>query len=235
MTSLNHQIRIRSSYTRSINLQRDSDNLDLINSYLLTSKAIQALEQIAEGLTHESKERSLALIGPYGSGKSAFALYLSALLGTQEGTARQVALAKLKSCAPHLFSLFKRALAGQRGYLRVAINGITASLTRQILDALALAAERESLDRALVKKIRAAAKSLISMNQVLSLVGQVQDMWADVGGNGVLIEIDELGKFLEYESYHPQHSEIHLLQLLAEHAQQGHAAPLYLVVMPRLR
>jgi len=45
MTSLNHQIRIRSSYTRSINLQRDSDNLDLINSYLLTSKAIQARTQ----------------------------------------------------------------------------------------------------------------------------------------------------------------------------------------------
>jgi hypothetical protein len=231
MTSLNHQIRIRSSYTRSINLQRDSDNLDLINAYLPTSKSIQALEQIAEGLTHESKERSLALIGPYGSGKSAFALYLSALLGTQKDTARKVALTKLEECAPHLSPLFNRAIGGQRGYLHVAVNGIPASLTRQILDALALAAKRENLDQVLVKKIYAAAKSTTSMNQVLQIVSHVQDVWASVGGSGVLIEVDELGKFLEYESYNPQHSEIHLLQLLAEHAQKGHVAPLHLVVI----
>jgi hypothetical protein len=47
----------------------------------------------------------------------------------------------------------------------------------------------------------------------------------------LLIEIDELGKFLEYESYHPQHREIHLLQLLAEKASEPNPVPLHLIVM----
>jgi hypothetical protein len=59
----------------------------------------------------------------------------------------------------------------------------------------------------------------------------VQEAWATAGGAGLLIEIDELGKFLEYESYHPQHREIHLLQLLAEKAAEAHPVPLHLMVM----
>ena len=55
--------------------------------------------------------------------------------------------------------------------------------------------------------------------------------WAVLDGSGVLLEIDELGKFLEYEAYHPQSREIHLLQLLAEHAHQGCDAPLHIMVM----
>jgi hypothetical protein len=230
MTNLHNQIRIRSSYTRSINLQRDCNNLELINSYLPTSKAIQVLEQIAGGLNQKPNERSFALIGPYGSGKSAFALFLSALLGVEEEL-RNVALAKLKFSAPHIYPIYEKAIDKKSGYLRVAINGVPASLSRQILESLAFAVERENLNQGLVRRIRAATKSGISMDQVLLLVAEVQNIWAGKGGNGVLIEIDELGKFLEYETYHPQHSEIHLLQLLAEHAQRSHVAPLYLIVM----
>ena len=84
MGSLNQFIRIRADYTRSINLQRDMGNLALVQAYLPTAKALQALELVANGLNQDSAERSLALIGPYGSGKSAFALFLSALLADQE-------------------------------------------------------------------------------------------------------------------------------------------------------
>ncbi|MDD5037278.1 MAG: hypothetical protein PHE55_21335, partial [Methylococcaceae bacterium] len=87
------------------------------------------------------------------------------------------------------------------------------------------------LDSALVGNIRSAAYPGAEMDRVLTLFRQVQSAWADAGGCGVLVEIDELGKFLEYESYHPQHREIHLLQLLAEHSQVANRAPLHLVVM----
>ncbi len=231
MASLNHQIHIRSTYTRSINLQRDSDNLELIQAYVLTSKAIQALERIAEGFTSVAHERSLALIGPYGSGKSAFALFLSVLLNAGKCAAHRVALTKLQISAPHLFPVFQKTLVGRRGFLRVVINGIPTSLKQQVMSALALAVEREKINPRLVAKIRAAVLADAAMDKLILLFGDVQNAWALIGGSGVLLEIDELGKFLEYESYHPQHSEIHLLQLLAEHAQQAHAAPLHLVVM----
>jgi hypothetical protein len=230
MTHLNQQIRIRTSYTRSINLHRDGNNSELINSYLPTSKAIQVLEQMAVGLDKKANERSFALVGPYGSGKSAFALFLSALLG-QEGEARRLALSKLKDSAPHLYGTYKKATDKGPGYLRIVVNGIPASLSRQLLEGLAYAIEHENLDKALVRRIRAASKSGISLNQVLALIVEVQSLWASHSGSGLLIEIDELGKILEYETYHPQYSEIHLLQLLAEHAQKAHQAPLHLLVM----
>ncbi len=118
-----------------------------------------------------------------------------------------------------------------RGFLRIQINGIPDSLVRQLMLALAEAAKRSALTSPLIKLIRAAAVAGTPMDHVLDLIGRVQDAWADMGGAGLLIEIDELGKFLEYESYHPQHREIHLLQLLAEKAAEANRAPLHLVVM----
>jgi hypothetical protein len=83
----------------------------------------------------------------------------------------------------------------------------------------------------ILKQIQEATETRPSMDAVIKLFEKVQDAWADKGGNGVLLVIDELGKFLEYESFHPQHREMHLLQLLAEHAHKGHQAPLHVLVM----
>jgi hypothetical protein len=231
MSDLAQSIRIKTAYTRSINLTRDSETLELVRAYLPTSRAIQALAHIARGLHQETYGRALALIGPYGSGKSAFALFLGALLAPEQDEARQTATNILDAADSVLAHRFTQVLADQRGFLRVQVNGIPDSLVRQLLAALAVAVEKSRLPGALVEEIRAAAWPGTTMDRVLTLFGRVQTAWADQGGCGVLVEIDELGKFLEYESYHPQYREIHLLQLLAEHAQQAHRAPLHLVVM----
>jgi hypothetical protein len=228
---LKQSIRIQSTFSRSINLTRDSESLDLVRSYLPTSRALEALRQIAEGLSNEPASRALALIGPYGSGKSAFGLFLGALLSVSKSELHQVALTTLQASAPVLAAHFGRALSAPKGFLRIRINGIPDSLTRQLMLALAGAVERSGLASALVNRIRAVAQAGIPMDQILALIDTVQKAWAKVGGAGLLIEIDELGKFLEYESYHPQHREIHLLQLLAEKAAEAHLAPLHLIVM----
>jgi hypothetical protein len=74
-------IEIGAGFTRSVNLERDRDTLELLRTYVPTSRAIAALEQLAEGLDGEPSARALALIGPFGAGKSAFALFAGALLG----------------------------------------------------------------------------------------------------------------------------------------------------------
>jgi len=43
-------VSIQGVYTRSINLLRDSDNLELLQAYLPTSKALQTLEQFTQSL-----------------------------------------------------------------------------------------------------------------------------------------------------------------------------------------
>lgn len=229
--SLEQRIHIRATYTRAINLARDADNPELVRAYLPTSRAILALNLVAGGLRQGPCERALALIGPYGSGKSAFGLFLGALLAPEPEDTHRAAAALLETADAALARHFARALHGGRGFLRVQVNGIPDSLVRQLLQALATAVKTSRLDAALAGEIRAAARPGTPLDDVLLLFKRVQMAWADAKGCGVLVEIDELGKFLEYESYHPQHREIHLLQLLAEHAGREHGAPLHLVVM----
>ena len=231
MGSLTHQIGIKTAYTRSINLVRVGETIELVSAYLPTTRALQALNHVAEGLHQQAAGRALALVGPYGAGKSAFALFLGALLSPAPDEFRQTATAILSKDDASLARRFTEVLDGRPGFLRVQVNGIPDSLIRQLLLALAAACEKCGLDGTLVSHIRSAAYPGAEMDRVLALFRQVQKTWADAGGCGVLVEIDELGKFLEYESYHPQHREIHLLQLLAEHAQVANRAPLHIVVM----
>jgi len=259
MSNTKKTVSIQGVYTRSINLLRDGDNLELLQAYLPTSKALQTLEQFTQSLTLKAAddgmdvggipseaqgatqgavaERSFALIGPYGAGKSAFALFLSALLSSEDSQAHTLTVNKLNDLSPALARTFQQAIRGKRGFLRITVNGIPDSLIRQLLHALSLAVSQAGFSEPLIKSIQEASVSIhgpgatTTMDKVLALIESTQDEWATQGGNGVLIVIDELGKFLEYESYHPQHREIHLLQLLAEHALQNHAAPLHVVVM----
>lgn len=229
--TLDREIRIRAAFSRSINLSRDGHSVELLRTYVPTSRAIVALEQIADGISPEPVNRALALIGPYGSGKSAFALFLGALLSKRDSTAHHTAFETLHRVRPQLADRLHSAIRDPQGFLRVQINGIPDSLVRQLMLALSTAAEQGSLAATLVKRIRGVARPGTRMDCVLDLIAEVQAAWAKAGGAGVLIEIDELGKFLEYESYHPQHREIHLLQLLAEKAGEGGHVPLHLVVM----
>ena len=229
------QVRIRTVFSRSINLARDSESPDLARSYVPTSRAIQALEQVVAGLAPGPGSRALALIGPYGAGKSAFGQFLGALLSPPDGLLRQAALGTLARADPQLASQVRDALSARGGLLRVPINGIPDSLVRQLMLALAAAAERNGIKDTLVNRVRGTARPGAGMHAVLDCIVQVRDAWSAIGGGGLLIEIDELGKFLEYESYHPEHRELHLLQLLAEQvsdpAPVAHPAPLLLVVM----
>jgi hypothetical protein len=228
---LSQCIQLQRAFSRSINLTRDSETLDPIHHYQPTSRALEALRQILPGLTSEASQRALALIGPYGAGKSAFALFLGALLGARDSAARHVAHAILKRADAALADGLHHRVSAPRGFLRVQINGLPDSLSRQLLLALASSVEREGLPGTWVKRLHGAIRAGAPMDQILKRISEIQTAWAESGGAGVLIEIDELGKFLEYESHHPQQREIHLLQLLAERAAEAHAAPLYLVVM----
>jgi hypothetical protein len=78
--SLAKYIQVSTSYTRSINIERDLVSSEGGRPYIPTSRALQTLGRIAETLHENPAQRAWALIGPYGSGKSAFGLFLSNLL-----------------------------------------------------------------------------------------------------------------------------------------------------------
>jgi hypothetical protein len=125
---LSQSVRIRAGFSRSINLVRDQDSVELLRTYVPTSRAIAALEQLVGALVQGSVGRALALIGPYGAGKSAFGLFAGALLSAPAGQPHQSAIKTLQRFAPALAQRVRDALGPTAGMLRVQINGIPEGL-----------------------------------------------------------------------------------------------------------
>ena len=53
----------------------------------------------------------------------------------------------------------------------------------------------------------------------------------ETGGAGLILVVDELGKFLEYAAQHPSRGDMFVLQSLAEFAARSEEAPLLLLTM----
>jgi hypothetical protein len=82
-------------------------------------------------------------------------------------------------------------------------------------------------------RVRAGAgRSDISDDEVLALLLEANEkLLRDKKANGLLLLLDELGKFLEYAAHNPKGQDIFLLQRLAELACRPASAPLFVVGM----
>ena len=237
--SLIDKISVNTHYTRSINLERDADSQAVVEAYIPTSRALRTLERVAEALKADESPRAWSLVGPYGSGKSAFAVFLAHLLGASSDAATQAAKATLKrNDQVDLRNKFTSVTRGSEGYCTVLMTGSPESLGRRLVHALAdkseeIWAARRGPRKAIVTKLSALAeqKEQPATTDILACIKELQDALAGIGYSGLFIVIDELGKFLEYEARHYGANDIFLLQSLAEHALAPHEAKLAMVVM----
>ena len=235
--NISDKVCLNTYYTRSVNLERDADTEDVVEAYIPTSRALKTLDRMADTLPATAIPRAWALVGPYGSGKSSFAIFLSHLLGDPEASATEAAQCILRLSSKSLASRFTSATQGTQGHCSVLLTGSPEPLARRLTSALAEAAEqywacRRGRSPAIVKKLATAAECTeLNTSDLLKLVSALQDAVAKSGGSGLLIVIDELGKFLEFEARHYGANDIFLLQALAEHAYAGHDANLSLVVL----
>ncbi|MCK5918702.1 MAG: hypothetical protein KAG34_09760, partial [Cocleimonas sp.] len=237
--SLTDHITINTNYTRSINLERDYDSVALIKSYIPTSRSIFALRKSLATLDSEADmPRAWTLVGPYGSGKSSFAVFLSHLLANPENPAFKAAIKVLDKSNPKLAEQFKTI--GEEtalGHCVVLLTGSPEPLGKRLIQALNEAAltywkSRKGVLPKAVKNIsKLAEQEEISTTEIISAIKAIQSAIAKIDGNGLLIIIDELGKFLEYEARHPETNDIYLLQALAELAYTGGKSALSLYVI----
>ena len=118
MSFLSH-IKVSATYTRSVNLERDSqsDSVDL--GYIPTSRALRTLGTISTRFSEKDQPRAWSLVGPYGSGKSSFALFLSHLLATPESKKARAARKLLAGNDPELAEALRVETKGSDGYLEV--------------------------------------------------------------------------------------------------------------------
>lgn len=210
-------------FYRSTNLEKDFADPKALESYTLTPFVVEAFKRIVDGAALGSGRRAWRITGDYGVGKSSFALFLSQFLADPKS--RQVAalfkqadIGKLPKIAPMIPIL----VTGER-------ERLTTSIARAIGVSFAKAGGRrpsKALANLLTQaeKVRrngTAAGFMDLLDSTLALAVHM-DM-------GVLLILDEMGKFLEHAANQPESEDIFLLQTLSERAVRSGKTPLVFV------
>ncbi len=231
VTQLSDCIEIRQRFMRSVHLERDCRTNVQNGDYIITPTSRQILHRVAEGLNVASTCRAWTITGPYGVGKSAFAVFLTRLL-CQEAAARKTALKHLESADKSLATDLSRKMGDGKGMLPIAITarraptilclteGIRASLSHtHVRHVKPLVSECDAL-------LRDARKGLFTDNRrVVALTAGLTDVARTSGFSGLLFMIDELGKLFEFAARTPQMADVFVLQELAEQASRSGAFP----------
>ena len=138
---LGTQIQPKQRYLRAANLEAHEEQAEY---YIPTSRALEVLRRLVNSMGDASAGRSWSLTGPYGAGKSSFALFLRTLLGPP-GPRRDAAERALRDVDNALL----QALVAARAAVGAADGFVLATTTCQ-QEPLA-----DSLLRALVKGTQA--------------------------------------------------------------------------------
>ena len=226
-TSKNTSVRRR--FRRSVNLERDFYRTDGLEGYVVTAKARELVSRLADAIASPSGERAWSMMGPYGGGKSASALFAAHLArGNADAFRRlEAADAALAAQARGVFT---------QPFCPVLIVGARRPLAEALLDGLAqsLAAFAEETPGEAFADLaeRAEAKAEgASDDEAARLYREAAAAVHEATGGGLFVVIDELGKLLEYAALHPERSDLYVLQRLSEHASGEDPAPVALLTI----
>lgn len=234
---------VKGRFRRSVHLERDFYTENVLDGYVLTATAREMLSRIISTLENEATSKAWTLTGPYGSGKSAFALYAAKLLGNSDESPTRKALEILKRGDTSLYERFISANGNEKrtppGFCPVLISGERAPLTLALLRGLErglTAANDVQLPISLLQELnnlleKTENDTLPAASEIIRLFELATHEICDSGGAGLLLVIDELGKFLEYAIQHPTQGDTFVLQSLAELADRSKQTPLFLMTI----
>ena len=226
--SLLNLVEVGGRFRRAVNVTRDAGSPEALEGYLVTPAVRRALSQITSGVDDAEGDRAWSLVGPYGSGKSAFAVFLADLLSPGGSPGAQAA--------------------------RRLLNGAgEVPLPRQPLYPAVLTAERAPLDTLLLRSLAATLEGIwegrrgakprvlrsiqgyldgsapplsrCATSDVVACFEEAVEKIAAGTGAGLLLIVDEAGKALEYAAQQPARGDVYLLQALAEAAARSNGVP----------
>lgn len=234
--SIATKVRVNTHYTRSVNLERDANVVAVTKNYIPTSRALRTFKRVVDTFCVEDMPRSWSWVGPYGSGKSSASAFLGQLLagaGTEGNVVAQSVLAK---ASPDIALDYQRANQADNGWLKVFLTGSPESMGKRLVNSLYEATvlywDKLGLDKALLSDIeKLTCKESVATSEIVNAIQSVQGLLEASDCPGILLIIDELGKFLEYEARHYGANDIYLLQALAEHAYKGSKVNLNIIVL----
>ena len=229
---------INARFLRSTHLERDFSNPDSCASYITTDFVKTCLKRLAEGLEPNSTNRAWRLTGDYGTGKSSFALVLAHLFsGKENGTLEKLRKSlKIDDLGTQNQRLIPILVTGNRLPLACALqSALRKSLANgnnlshpKLPSKLQRFAKVLEKDTPLQLEFRPADGEISGIGDqeiVDALVSYSEFIKSESRGSGILLILDELGKFLEYAAMYPEHQDIYLLQQLAEAATRSRETP----------
>ena len=240
---LSELFQVKGRFRRSVHLERDFYTENALDGYVLTATAREMLSRVIATFENEATSKAWSLTGPYGSGKSAFALFAAKLLGDPDASTTQQALDLLRRGDPTLHEQFMHTNGNGKnslsGFCPVLISGERAPLSLGLLRGLVhgLTASNGTIPPAsLIQKsqklLETAEKgTLPSASEITTLFESAANVICESGGSGLLVVIDELGKFLEYATQQPAQGDMFVLQTLAEFADRSENTPLFLMTI----
>lgn len=220
-------LNIQRRFLRSAHLQRDFQDPRALDGYIVTSTVRTNFERISRGLTAGSGQRAWRVTGDYGSGKSSFALLLANLFGGRESDQISQIRRSLDLSTPK---------TRQPAFSPVLITGSREPLSRAVLQSLLQALQLSLGDRfksAMVPRLRSIlskpAPELTDSEALDIIIGANSELIASGSSSGLLIIIDELGKFLEFAALHPERQDVYFLQQLAELSVRSGPEPIFTI------
>lgn len=192
---------------RSVHLERDwTDGYDP-SSYVLGSAAADVIERICGSIDPANRVgggRAFTLTGPYGTGKSALALYISEFLCGSEERRRAI-----RQSVGELVESSDSSGEDLLPMLPVLVTCSGRPLSELILDSIRRVIDSRDLGNS------------PKTDTTLDALANLSSVARASGFSGILLVLDELGKALEFAARNPDRADVYLLQELAEHANRS--------------
>lgn len=214
---------MRSRFLRSAHLERDFRDTGALSGYVVTDFARSCIGRVASGLRPRSGSRAWRMTGDYGSGKSSFALLLAHWFAGHDG---RFPTPLRRAIDPHHFGVVRPR------FVPVLVTCSRQPLGGSILRALHSALDALNTKSKIAQEVRRLSESKREPtdDEVFRLITTVNSqIVAESKAKGLLLILDELGKFLEFAALHPERQDVFLLQRLAEAASRSAAEPFFIV------
>lgn len=242
---LNELISVAPRYARSVNVEREAFTKAAVDGYVITATADEFLKRLGRALSGSGGHHAWTLTGPYGAGKSSFAVFLANLFSPEgfgaSSEARKLLRTQHEATYRLLFDKRAKGALGSEGFTAVVVSGASESLLGAILRAVIRGVSEYFLGRGrkpdVLRELEALQSRIetpgsVTTTEVMSAIHGLSENLIDSGkSRGLLLIIDELGKHLEYAARSATAGDIFLLQQLAEATTRREGGGIYLVTI----
>ncbi|MGR3318619.1 MAG: P-loop NTPase fold protein, partial [Candidatus Anammoxibacter sp.] len=229
--------KVNTRFHRSVHIELDKS----LDGYIITQTGIKVIERVIDALNKPVSTRAWSIIGPYGSGKSAFVVFLKSLFGRSKDPsvvdARSLLKKENKVLHGKLFDSQNKIVESEKGFCLALVSAGRESLEYAILKGLlnglndfyvSSASKPANLIKTIETAIQCCEKGNTPSNdEIIQLCADIITNVKKSKGSGLLLVIDELGKTLESAAL-DHNNDIFILQKLAEVASRRNNPPFLL-------